>query len=94
MYSKSSAVGFKRCLIVTNFLEDEGKTRKRSEMPRLKLQSPRDICERRTDQTRRVVGRGTGVEPLGELRRVLGQRREMLDRRIRVLVSHRVASPL
>ena len=86
MYSKRLAKRGQRGLSSPLFLQQRTQPRQSAEMARLQHQHLPQVIHRRAVQTGHDVGRGARVPPLGKVRRVVGQRGQVVDGRCNILI--------
>ena len=92
MYSQNLTVGFQRLFFFAQLLQNHRQTGNCPEMSRIECQRTRDIIDRRTKQPGLLICRGARIPAFGKFRRVICQRRQVLDRSIKVTNLHRGAT--
>ena len=80
MYSARGPEGLEGADTVAGFLENDAQTGQGAEMARLERENAHDVGHRRTVEAGFEIGGGAGVVAFGEVRGVVDQRGEMVDR--------------
>src|SRR5690606_24429015 len=94
MYSQRGAIGPDGRLVAAKFLENHAEPGEGAEMVVVQVERPGDVGHRGTELPGHVEGGRPRVPAFGEVRRVIGERGQMLDRDGKVARLHRVAPAL